>query len=67
MDEKREVTQFQYHAWPDHGLPLSPDGFLDLALKTDEANKNSAPIVVHCRFVIILILNFKFFIDLFFL
>jgi receptor-type tyrosine-protein phosphatase F len=47
-DEEREVTQFQYIAWPDHGLPESVNAFVELAEKVDEANKNKGPIVVHC-------------------
>jgi len=47
-DESRTVWQFQYTAWPDHGLPVSTTAFLDLASKTDDVNTNSAPIIVHC-------------------
>eukprot|EP01114_Cavostelium_apophysatum_P010491 TRINITY_DN2426_c0_g1_i1.p1 TRINITY_DN2426_c0_g1~~TRINITY_DN2426_c0_g1_i1.p1 ORF type:complete len:404 (-),score=88.69 TRINITY_DN2426_c0_g1_i1:65-1276(-) len=47
-DESREITQFQYTAWPDHGLPVSTTAFLDLAHKADTASKTAGPIVVHC-------------------
>jgi len=46
--DKRTVTQFQYIAWPDHGLPVSVDAFLDLAEQADDANKTKGPLVVHC-------------------
>jgi protein tyrosine phosphatase len=45
---KREISQFQYIAWPDHGLPVSTDAFLTLASKADDANKTKGPLVVHC-------------------
>jgi len=47
-EEQREVTQFQYTAWPDHGLPVSTTAFLELAHRADTANTTHGPIVVHC-------------------
>jgi len=47
-NEKRKVTQFQYTAWPDHGLPVSTTAFLDLAHSADDANFTNGPMVVHC-------------------
>lgn len=47
-DETRDVTQFQYTAWPDHGLPVSTTAFLELAHRADTANTTHGPIVVHC-------------------
>jgi len=44
----RFVYQFQYTAWPDHGLPESTHAFLDLAHKVDQVNALNAPIIVHC-------------------
>lgn len=44
----RTVYQFQYIAWPDHGLPTGTHAFLDLAHKVDTVNTNNGPIVVHC-------------------
>ena len=47
-NESRNITQFQYTAWPDHGLPVSTTAFLDLAHSVDIANNTKGPIVVHC-------------------
>jgi len=47
-EEVREINQFQYIAWPDHGLPVSTTAFLELAHKADTANASHGPIVVHC-------------------
>jgi len=47
-EESREIFQFQYIAWPDHGLPVSTTAFLDLAHKADTANTSNGPIIVHC-------------------
>lgn len=47
-EERREVTQLQYTAWPDHGLPVSTTAFLELTEIADKANKTKGPIVVHC-------------------
>jgi len=47
-DEKREITQFQYTAWPDHGVPVSTAAFLELSNDADKANKSHGPILVHC-------------------
>jgi len=47
-EEQREINQFQYIAWPDHGLPVSTTAFLELAHKADTANTTHGPIVVHC-------------------
>jgi len=46
--ESRIVYQFQYTAWPDHGLPESTHAFLDLAHKVEQVNEAGAPIIVHC-------------------
>jgi protein tyrosine phosphatase len=48
----RKITQFQYTAWPDHGLPVSTTAFLDLAHEADDANATKGPIVVHCRLIL---------------
>jgi len=56
---RRVVTQFQYVAWPDHGLPVSPRSFILLSDLVDDANMNldpsskgillgNAPILIHC-------------------
>lgn len=46
--ESRNVTQFMYTAWPDHGLPPSTTAYLELSRRADEANVTKAPLVVHC-------------------
>jgi len=46
--ESRVIHQFQYTAWPDHGVPLSTTAFLELADAADKANSTQGPIVVHC-------------------
>jgi protein tyrosine phosphatase len=54
--ECRQVTQLQSIAWPDHGLPDSPDPINNLIVKKNEFvqhytflnNGNIGPIVVHC-------------------
>jgi len=52
----REITQLQTIAWPDHGLPDSPDSIINLITKKNEClqhytllnNGNIGPVVVHC-------------------
>lgn len=51
------MTQFQYTAWPDHGLPVSTTAFLELAHRADTANTTHGPIVVHCRFIHVLLFD----------
>jgi len=46
--EVRQITQFQYTAWPDHGLPVSTAAFVELADLVDSANTTNSSIVVHC-------------------
>lgn len=38
----------QYIAWPDHGVPDSPQQFLNFTEKVRTARKGDVPIVVHC-------------------
>eukprot|EP00035_Acanthoeca_spectabilis_P010299 m.182615 g.182615 ORF g.182615 m.182615 type:complete len:467 (+) comp14979_c0_seq1:86-1486(+) len=47
---ERDITQFSYEAWPDHGVPLTAREFLDFraCIKAEEAKTPQAPIVVHC-------------------
>ncbi|XP_051509485.1 tyrosine-protein phosphatase non-receptor type 18-like [Myxocyprinus asiaticus] len=48
-DEIREVSQFQYMAWPDHGIPNMPDGILGMMEQARQKQCNHAdPIVIHC-------------------
>jgi protein tyrosine phosphatase len=44
------VTQLQYIAWPDHGLPEHTDGFSKILDLVDAKNIRNGPIVVHCRY-----------------
>ncbi|XP_053906046.1 receptor-type tyrosine-protein phosphatase S isoform X9 [Cuculus canorus] len=47
--EKREVRQFQFTAWPDHGVPEYPTPFLAFLRRVKTCNPSDAgPIVVHC-------------------
>ncbi|XP_076846774.1 protein tyrosine phosphatase receptor type Db isoform X4 [Brachyhypopomus gauderio] len=47
--EKREVRQFQYTAWPDHGVPEHPTPFLAFLRRVKACNPPDAgPIIVHC-------------------
>jgi len=54
--ESRQIIQLQTLAWPDHGLPNSPDPIINLIIKKNEFvehynrlnNGNIGPVVVHC-------------------
>nr|XP_015220909.1 PREDICTED: receptor-type tyrosine-protein phosphatase S isoform X15 [Lepisosteus oculatus] len=47
--EKREVRQFQFTAWPDHGVPEYPTPFLAFLRRVKTCNPPDAgPIIVHC-------------------
>ncbi|XP_037116508.1 receptor-type tyrosine-protein phosphatase delta-like isoform X11 [Syngnathus acus] len=47
--EKREVRQFQFTAWPDHGVPEHPTPFLAFLRRVKGCNPPDAgPMVVHC-------------------
>lgn len=48
--EKREVRQFQFTAWPDHGVPDHPTAFLMFLRRVQAMNPiDVGPIIVHCR------------------
>lgn len=49
-EQPRELTQIQYLAWPDHGVPDDSTDFLDLValVRTKRAGQDQ-PVVVHCR------------------
>ncbi|XP_046732786.1 receptor-type tyrosine-protein phosphatase S-like isoform X5 [Silurus meridionalis] len=48
-NERREVRQFQFTAWPDHGVPEYPTPFLAFLRRVKACNPPDAgPIVVHC-------------------
>ncbi|XP_053522522.1 tyrosine-protein phosphatase non-receptor type 4 isoform X1 [Artibeus jamaicensis] len=48
-NESRQLTQIQYIAWPDHGVPDDSSDFLDFVchIRNKRAGKEE-PIVVHC-------------------
>ncbi|XP_068443370.1 receptor-type tyrosine-protein phosphatase delta-like isoform X30 [Clinocottus analis] len=47
--EKREVRQFQFTAWPDHGVPEHPTPFLAFLRRVKACNPPDAgPMAVHC-------------------
>jgi len=48
--EKRELRQFQFMAWPDHGVPEYPPPILAFLRRVKACNPPDAgPMVVHCR------------------
>ncbi|KAM3835921.1 LOW QUALITY PROTEIN: tyrosine-protein phosphatase non-receptor type 4-like [Diretmus argenteus] len=48
-DQQRELTQIQYLAWPDHGVPDDSTDFLDFVtlVRSKRAGRDQ-PMVVHC-------------------
>ncbi|XP_065698707.2 receptor-type tyrosine-protein phosphatase F isoform X11 [Patagioenas fasciata] len=47
--EKRELRQFQFMAWPDHGVPEYPTPILAFLRRVKACNPPDAgPLVVHC-------------------
>ncbi|XP_045139286.1 tyrosine-protein phosphatase Lar-like isoform X5 [Portunus trituberculatus] len=47
--DRREIRQFQFTAWPDHGVPDHPSPFLMFLRRVRHMNPADAgPIVVHC-------------------
>ncbi|XP_024142835.1 tyrosine-protein phosphatase non-receptor type 4 [Oryzias melastigma] len=47
--QQRELTQIQYLAWPDHGVPDDSTDFLDfVALVRSKRAGQDQPVVVHC-------------------
>ncbi|KAM3723274.1 Tyrosine-protein phosphatase [Dirofilaria immitis] len=49
IKEERRVSQMQYTAWPDHGVPNDPKHFIDFVDEVRRARAGSVdPIVVHC-------------------
>lgn len=48
--EKRELRQFQFMAWPDHGVPEYPTPILAFLRRVKACNLlDAGPMVVHCR------------------
>lgn len=51
FNEVREVKQFHFTGWPDHGVPYHATGLLSFIRRVKISNPPSAgPIVVHCRY-----------------
>ncbi|XP_078678236.1 uncharacterized protein LOC144914322 [Branchiostoma floridae x Branchiostoma belcheri] len=47
--ETRQLVQFHYTTWPDHGVPLSPRSIIDLIRQFREVQPtDDNPICVHC-------------------
>nr|CAD7398702.1 unnamed protein product [Timema poppensis] len=47
--ERREIKQFQFTAWPDHGVPDHPAPFLQFLRRVRNMNPSDAgPMIVHC-------------------
>ncbi|KAF7668653.1 hypothetical protein LDENG_00297700 [Lucifuga dentata] len=47
--ERREVRQFQFTVWPDHGVPEYPTPFLNFLRRVKACNPPDAgPIIAHC-------------------
>ncbi|XP_055342450.1 tyrosine-protein phosphatase Lar-like isoform X3 [Paramacrobiotus metropolitanus] len=47
--DRREVRQYQFTGWPDHGVPESPTQFLMFLRRVKTGNPPEAgPLVVHC-------------------
>uniref|UniRef100_A0A4W5PGN9 protein-tyrosine-phosphatase n=1 Tax=Hucho hucho TaxID=62062 RepID=A0A4W5PGN9_9TELE len=47
--ERREVRQFQFTAWPDHGVPEYPTPFLAYLRRVKACNPPDAgPVIAHC-------------------
>ncbi|MBN3311339.1 PTPRK phosphatase, partial [Atractosteus spatula] len=50
FNELREVKQFHFTGWPDHGVPYHATGLLSFIRRVKMSNPPSAgPIVVHCK------------------
>ncbi|XP_076860192.1 tyrosine-protein phosphatase non-receptor type 18 [Brachyhypopomus gauderio] len=48
-DETHTVSQFQYTAWPDHGIPNMPDGILGMMEQAHiRQSHNTTPMLIHC-------------------
>ncbi|TRY69985.1 hypothetical protein TCAL_10021 [Tigriopus californicus] len=46
---ERDVLQFHYTSWPDHGVPAHPLPVLSFIKKSSESNPpDGGPIIVHC-------------------
>ncbi|XP_028663880.2 tyrosine-protein phosphatase non-receptor type 4 isoform X1 [Erpetoichthys calabaricus] len=49
QNESRQLTQIQYVAWPDHGVPDDSSYFLDfVSLVRKKRAEKDEPVIVHC-------------------
>lgn len=47
-NKSREIKHMQYTAWPDHGVPDSPQQFLKFTQDVRDNRKDENPVIVHC-------------------
>ncbi|CAG9774075.1 unnamed protein product [Ceutorhynchus assimilis] len=47
-NESREIKHMQYIAWPDHGVPDSPQQFLKFTQDVRLNRTTNKPVIVHC-------------------
>lgn len=48
--EIREIRQFHFTGWPDHGVPYHATGLLGFIRRVkSKSPANAGPMVVHCR------------------
>ncbi|XP_028850449.1 tyrosine-protein phosphatase non-receptor type 18 isoform X2 [Denticeps clupeoides] len=48
-NELHTISQYQYTAWPDHGIPYMPDGILEmLEMARQDQGGHGDPVLVHC-------------------
>jgi protein tyrosine phosphatase len=51
--EKREIRQFQFTSWPDHGVPEQPTPLLQFMRRVRSMSPpegSAGPMIVHCRY-----------------
>ena len=51
-DTVRNVKQFQFYGWPEHSVPKTGEGVIDLigqVQRVYEQQEEEGPITVHCR------------------
>uniref|UniRef100_A0A4W5KKQ7 protein-tyrosine-phosphatase n=1 Tax=Hucho hucho TaxID=62062 RepID=A0A4W5KKQ7_9TELE len=48
-NETRTISQFQYTAWPDHDIPYTASGILEMMDMARKAQgNNTSPVLIHC-------------------
>ena len=49
-EEEREIKQFHFTVWPDHGVPEYPTAILAFQRRVRAySTRDAGPLVVHCR------------------